>query len=465
MAPVAFSPRSLRFLPWLSLLAIGGASGFGRRSLFGLQRQAMTSQVVNAHNANEFSINDFLNEQLVIYNSHSDAVKYHLFIGNEAADADSIISALAAAHLSYLKDKETDEHLLRAYLPLISVPRDEYPLRKEVETLLGYAGITMGDIVSLHNLSLPPTLAHTVDVTLVDHNVPTPLFVSKLQHYPHQVVQILDHHKDLGGSSHLPSANRIIAFDSTLNKATVASSCTLVFEEFKTKRMPLPNEVALLLCGVILLDSLNLDPKAGKATDRDHSAISSLTQQLSASSLVNYTFSSGPSLFSRLNEIKTDRSYWTSLSSLNVLKYDYKLFPANQGHRTVRVGMSSAMLPLADFLSRYDFMDVATEFIQSHQLDLLVVMTVFSDLASVGAEGAKPELIREIALVGASADMVQALYAYLQGYNGGELQMTALSSADGCLKVLIVVAAKQGNIKASRKQVAPILVDYFESLK
>lgn len=422
----------------------------------------MTSQLNEDTAKDILPVSKFLSEQIAIYRSQSETVKYHLFVGNEAADADSIVSALATAHLTYLNDRQTDAYLHKAYLPLVSVPKEEYPLRKEVETLLNFAGVKMSDILSLHDLTLPPTLLHPIDITLVDHNTPTPLFSSKLLYYPHEVVQIFDHHKDLGGFGHLPAYRRVIAFDSTLNKATAASTCTLIFEAFSACKIVLSHDVALLLCGVILLDSLNLDPKACKATDRDHIAVNSLNQLLSAGYLLNYTFSTPLSLFSTLNEIKTDRSYWLSLSTQNILKYDYKLFTASQGDHTVRIGMSSVMLPVADLLTREGCMDIMSVFMRTHQLYVLVLMTIYS----VGAAtDAKSELVREIALLGSDSSRVQSLYAHLHAYSGGDLHLTSLAHIPGSDKELVVMAARQGNIKASRKQIAPIVVDYFETNK
>ena len=61
--------------------------------------------------------------------------------------------------------------------------------------------------------------------------------------------------------------------------ATVASTCTLVTErlmQLQSDDESFPAPLAILLLGVILLDSVNLVPEAGKATPRDAAAVRAL---------------------------------------------------------------------------------------------------------------------------------------------------------------------------------------------
>jgi hypothetical protein len=61
----------------------------------------------------------------------------------------------------------------------------------------------------------------------------------------------------------------------------------------------LDRTTSLLLLGVILLDSANLDPKAGKATPLDHTAVEALLSRLPGLSVDD--------LFASLSKAKFDR--------------------------------------------------------------------------------------------------------------------------------------------------------------
>jgi len=80
--------------------------------------------------------------------------------------------------------------------------------------------------------------------------------------------------------------DRTIAFDDDKQAAAVASSCTLVAERLRKvwrtdvdgdgddgimdmESLPYPASLGTLVLGVILLDSVNLSPEAGKVTSRD----------------------------------------------------------------------------------------------------------------------------------------------------------------------------------------------------
>jgi exopolyphosphatase len=162
------------------------------------------------------------------------------------------------------------------------------------------------------------------------------------------VTEIVDHHMDEG--EHLqtcpPGPLRNIAFDKTSQTATVASMCTLIAERFFNASNggtspAMPPSLAILLLGVILLDSINMLPEAGKGTAREGNAIQSLldctdwTQPLSPSLLTLSPEIMDPDLhrpdptkfFECLQAQKFSPTFWNGLSTLQALRLDYKTFP------------------------------------------------------------------------------------------------------------------------------------------
>lgn len=181
----------------------------------------------------------------------------HIVIGNEAGDADSIISAITLAYI------ESEQENMWS-TPIVSIPTaDLATQRPEVKLLLELAGIdnATSDLFFVDDPLIEDDEYAPTRVTLVDHNV----LAEKFQGKNWTVVEIVDHHQDEGRYLETCSgAARTIAFAD--DKALVASACTLVAERLKKVWTPLyPSSLGLLLLGVILLDSVNLSPgKSGK---------------------------------------------------------------------------------------------------------------------------------------------------------------------------------------------------------
>jgi exopolyphosphatase len=186
------------------------------------------------------------------------------------------------------------------YAPLIACARRDLPLRCETMKLLEAAGLP-SDVLTCIDEFDPVAASQTVTseyfrVTLVDHNALAP----HLKPASRNVVEIVDHHRDMGlhpvrwmfvairlllvflfGLSEgcgqdVAGPARNVSFDESLGRG-VGSTCTLVAEAFLTHAPAcLHPDVAFMLLGVILVDTLNLDPAMNKTTPRDESAVSAL---------------------------------------------------------------------------------------------------------------------------------------------------------------------------------------------
>ena len=183
-------------------------------------------------------------------------MKYKVFIGNEAADADSIISSLVYSYFKYTQHiTETSSF----FIPVVSIIRSELHLRRDVKLLLNEVDIDLNDLVCIDDCNFMSGSAFAqhvgklgagvaesreeeeavdtgnIEITLLDHNslssIAKEALVPPGAAIP-RVVEILDHHVDAGQHKESCSGSvRNIAFDATTSKALVGSACTLVYEQ------------------------------------------------------------------------------------------------------------------------------------------------------------------------------------------------------------------------------------------
>ncbi|KAL7452633.1 hypothetical protein ACHAWC_004369 [Mediolabrus comicus] len=271
--------------------------------------------------------------------------KTNVIIGNEAGDADSIISALTLGYVMSSSSRNNTA-LLQQHVPVVSISREEMELRRDAAILLDLVGIDiqkllyLDDDIVTDNLLIPSSSTSSsehdsdvssLNITLVDHSRLRHMF-SHLNPY---VTEIIDHHQDEGYHGHVvaDSGKRNIAFanghatvanegyhghvvaDSGKRNiafanghATVASTCTLVAERLFENMSAaadadadaevsdsIDGALGLSLLGVILLDSINMSPEAKKGTPRDEEAIQQLLKRTDWASFTEST-TTAPSL-------------------------------------------------------------------------------------------------------------------------------------------------------------------------
>ena len=397
-------------------------------------------------------------------------------LGNPAGDADSIISAIALAYIDSVPAQSSP----KTVLPIISIPHDDLKRqRPETKYLLELAGIDMDDLVAIDSPSLPCKAS----ATLVDHNRLT--FQHPDSKCQWEVTQILDHHLDEG--AHLETCpastneeqqdqeQRVVAFCSSSQKALVASTCTLLVERFLARHsgQPFPPSLSILLLGVILLDSINMSPKAGKGTERDRLALEQLQQQTNWESLdlpLEILMKEASSkkqpnhqqLFDTLQNQKFHPDFWNSLTALQALKLDYKRFTptgVNNNNNSINFGVSTVLQTMSDFVHKEGLLDtIQSNYGSSSDLEFFAVMFFSVD----GDDTPK----RQMMLASENVDLVNDLITFLMQEGSLQLQQVEETFPKGTNDMsLNVVYLEQGNARASRKQVAPILMDYFKDTK
>ena len=384
--------------------------------------------------------------------SHESNQQQHVVLGNEAGDADSIISALSLAFVDSL-------YYNALKTPIVSIPRQDLPLRRETVLLLELAGVNTSKLRYIDDKGV---LDGVREITLVDHNRLT-LASSTLPDNVN-VVEILDHHFDEQEHSHVQGDLRNVAFQD--NHALVASTCTLIAERLfasDAAKPPYDFSLSISLLGVILLDTVNMKPEAGKGTARDQSAIDTLVQETDWSTLATSSnehdlldTDSGmidtDKLFHLLSESKFSVDFWKSLSVKDTLRLDYKRFQVVNENA---FGASSILLNLDLFLAKDNLIGDILSFMAQVNIPLLAVLS---------SQFQNNEPRRQLLLCGTDAKLVEQMAMYLlTSHEASMMESEQVPLGITADESLAMKRFRQGNPKASRKQVAPILSSFYSS--
>jgi exopolyphosphatase len=368
--------------------------------------------------------------------------RVNVVTGNQACDADSMVSALCFA---YLNNKAEEVDNSRVYVPVCMLARQDLAFRNEVKLLLERIETDLNDLLCLEDVDMQHLHEQDIlEITLLDHNV----LDSKLAKFDDSVVEIIDHHADNKRYDGVTSEKRNIAFDKHTGRALVGSACTLVAERFADALRTEP-DIATLLMGVIALDTINMESSSGIGTSRDADMLKHLSQISSQDQ---------NQLFEALRGAKLDPSFWRSLTASEALRIDYKSFNSPQMKQggIKDIGMASILQPLQDFLSKEDVVSTMERTLHEQELGVLVVMSFVHH----------PAPKRELLFLTRDKDFHDALAAYLHDSTRHDLNCEPLSldhAAPPSETYLSVFTQK--NTKASRKQVAPTLLSFFDQCK
>jgi exopolyphosphatase len=434
----------------------------------------------------------------------------HIVIGNDAGDADSIVSAISYGYINdcivpstTTSSTTTDDNVLRRQqqqqqlemTPIISISDiDLQTQRPETMLLLQLVGIIplqhlifintnqIHDAIQQQNQQQPMM----INVTLVDHNRFNNNRIGNIDsdssNVTFNVVSILDHHMDEGYHRETCSYRNIAYANNT---ALVASTCTLMVEELQKKystninrqsdddsssilsKRQYPASLSLLLLGVILLDSINMNVNAGKVTKRDIAAIHDLIDHTDWGQLLpetkeqlhitNNDVINTSQLFHTLQNAKFAPEFWNTLSVRDALRLDYKSFtPSSSTTTTIsKFGISTVLISVKDFLTKHDVMSSIKLFMNEMDIELYGIMFAYTNPIQRG-----DNLIRELVLIATNVSLVDALIEFLM--NDGSLQLIEMSdTCDSNNFTLHVRFFQQNNHVASRKQVAPLLLKFF----
>jgi exopolyphosphatase len=455
----------------------------------------------------------FIRRSRSLLTSTNSAILTHFVIGNEACDCDSAISALAYAYR--LASLTKSPSLQIQIVPVISCFRRDWPLRREAQDLLTRCMqhdttfnksialeedlVFIDDVVAaLSRTTTSGGNERQVTVTLVDHNVlkgPLALALDGIGINPEtSVIEIVDHHIDSGRHAHVVGTKRNIAFDATSFSATAGSTCTLVAYDLLNdahlsflstvdgtsnfdQQYGLDANLAEVLGSCILLDTVGLDMSAGKATPLDFETISRLRALIASERKVEEsTQLDTKAVFQRLMSLKQDPSFWRSLTVQQALEFDFKSFEMGPSSA---FGTSSIMASVTDFLRGWEANDATSkqpyrlsdcaDFVTTKGLSFQVILSAVSvENKQEGGLGGLERGLAIIAIAGTTgAELAERVCSTLLKKSTEEKEIIEKSidlqleleevHVENDNAMIYVRVFKQGNRKASRKQLAPLL--------
>lgn len=342
-----------------------------------------------------------------------------LIFGNEAADLDSVVSAIGLAWVLGNGNNPCSA------LPLIPTKRDDFRLKTESRWVLSQTGIDTENLFFLDDIQPLETLISRVrGFALVDHNRPANGFLK----YEEKIKFIMDHHEDLK------------LYPYALGRIEPVGSCaTLVGEDLiKASKDPakkIPKSLAAILLGAILIDTVNLDPKAGRMTPRD---------QLVADHLTPISGLDPDKFYQGIRAAKSDIS---EMNTRDLLRRDCKTFQFNKVSCTV----ASVPLDLEKWMVRdMDLAKGIESYAKEVQADILMTMNTQR----------MPEFSRGISVFCKSPVLFTTISAML-AFNL-DLEIITPPQGFACGDVHFF---RQGNLSLSRKKLEPILDQYFSKLE
>ncbi|PVG01628.1 DHH phosphoesterase [Serendipita vermifera] len=383
----------------------------------------------STNNQAQNALNDFLRDRKERFLSNLDsgesgAQEWTVVTGNEAGDLDSVASAIGYAYL--LSDS--------CIIPMIQTPRDSLHLRPENE--LAFATAFVDQSFLLTPSDIPSSSRKlTPKLVLVDHNRRLPSLTG-------EVIGILDHHED--ENHHLDAQPRKIE--------PVGSCSSLVTTHFAEVWKSGPPDrfrsVALLLLSAILIDTSGLKP-GGKATITDHEAarlLIPLTGLATESSIAGSTSQVPIAVNDLSRKLAVSKSSVEHLSPRDLLRRDYKEYTIND----LKVGLSTVPLGLKYLVKRNSdqLWDDIDTWMSEQKLDILGILTSYTS--------SKRKKHRR-----------QLLFVVQPGHPDAEEKIFTTIASDTdlrCEERAIAGAGKrrarcwqQGNVKATRKVVAPLV--------
>ncbi|EGW33073.1 uncharacterized protein SPAPADRAFT_60386 [Spathaspora passalidarum NRRL Y-27907] len=393
--------------------------------------------------------------------SKSLSAPYRLVTGNQSADMDSVVSALSFAYFTKLQTEQD-------VIPLINIPRKDFRLRRDIELLLKSHSITedvLYFVEDFHQL----VSESKVHLTLVDHNniqgeEIQKAYADKLV----EVVSIIDHHAD--EEAFLDASPRII-------RSCGSGSC-LIFNYFyenylsKLDDLSSHSDVIELLLGPLLIDTSNMTQKVEQP---DVDAFSVYQQVVNKGNMQTFidSFSDGrhkgetelDQFYSILKKAKKDVS---GFSFFDILLKDYKqfTFKSSSSGVSATVGFSSMGKSFKWVMKNYteeELQSTMSNSLKELGIDLFIMTSsytqkdtdIYTREFSYYFEERNDDRFNHL---GELAKDQLELNDDIYGWKKMKDTVKSLQSSSSSTFQIY----NQGNIKASRKQIVPIIKEILE---
>ncbi|KAH7411114.1 hypothetical protein BKA64DRAFT_662709 [Cadophora sp. MPI-SDFR-AT-0126] len=318
------------------------------------------------------SLQSFLSAaKTALHNAKQQSSPLTFIVGNEAADLDSLCSAVV---LAYLRTYTSHSPTNTLYIPLSNIPHTDLALRPELLPVLSRANLKPSDLITISDLpNLSPTTRLPPEKTkwiLVDHNA---LAGELGKIYSGRVFGCIDHHDEEGKVPKDCGDEPRVVRKSGSCSSLVVEYCREGWDAVSAKSNDDETakwnaELARLALGPVLIDTSNLENKA-KTTPADVEAVKYLEKWIAAGE------GEGFDAKSYYKEIWTAERDVEGLSLMDLLRKDYKQW--SEGG--VNLGVSSVVKDM-DFLlskseTREEFFNTLKEFSQERDLSVCSIMT------------------------------------------------------------------------------------------
>ena len=367
----------------------------------------------------------------------------HFAIGNESADLDSITCALVYGYLQ--SQKPQFQRHDRNVIPVTNIPRADLDIRPELTALLKHADLEPSELITVDDIPADSLPVQRTEWTLVDHNGFAGRYADR---YADRVVAVIDHHQD-DGKVPKDAKPRVIEKCGSCG-SLVVNWCRESWESMSSKGSSQSDDagttslwdaqVAKLALGSILVDTVNMTAES-KITEHDREAVKYL-ENVVRSSQSHVKPYDRDSFF---KEIDNEKSNLDSLSIDGILRKDYKQW--TEGDLTLGV---STVVQSIEYLKNKEtnLDDVLTKFARARSLSIYAVMTAFNDQS-----GNFSRQLLLMALEGGKA--IEAAERFVS-QAGDEIELVNETTPENS-SAAFVHMWNQNNLKASRKQVAPLL--------
>lgn len=281
-------------------------------------------------------------------------------VGNSGGDLDTLVSALAAAHL------------LNG-VAVAPFPARDFALRRDAARLFAHCGFDFRDDGSVPEfLYADEVPKRSLDVALVDHNVLDSALLPEAR-----VAAIFDHHADEG--LYEDASPRVV-------DPGCGSACTLLAERLEDA----PSDLLALLVCTVVLDTRGFRPKKLKFSDRDVAAARKTLDTLLGSTTVEplkdravsgLAAVGGAKTVKELADVLGDARHDVSdLTARQLLRMDYKQGAAGP----LRLGCAGVLVDLYTLRARAHaegagLADLLAELRDERNLDYVVAMCAKSE--------------------------------------------------------------------------------------
>jgi len=374
----------------------------------------------------------FLSDTKDRLNLNNNKDRFVFVMGNQASDADSVVSSLVIAYVKSLNDSK------RTYVPLVSVTRDIFVNTHPLEPFLLRPAVSIDDLIFLEDVyGLMKTLSEEsrMEIILTDHNKLVP---GLHEIFGDHVVEIYDHHED---QRCYDVRVRNVAFDEK-SSSGLGSCCTIVGSLPSVEKIlkDVENEIARMLLDVILVDTVGLRKEAGKTKPLDVAVAKKLGDIVNVKDISKR--------FQELSDAKFDPTFWKARSTSQLLKYDFKKYRVGN----IVYGASSIPITIRDLVVKEGnrkFEENIVQWMRQNSLRflLLVSMTMSGDIAN-----------RELGICSTDKDFSKNLTGYLQKT---DLELKKQQSIGLSESTIYFEAFSQGNKKCSRKRITPLVDAYL----